>query len=37
MFVLATIRFDYKYELDYEYDFLETFKSDYEYDFLRDF
>ena len=28
-----TFRFDYEYEFDCEYDFLETFRFDYEYEF----
>ena len=30
---IATFRFDYEYELDNEYDFLETFRLEYEYGF----
>ena len=36
---METFRFDYKNELDYEYDFLETFRFDneYEFDYQYDF
>ena len=33
---LEIFRFDYEYELDYEYHFLETFRFDYEYKFDYD-